>query len=103
MNQTTLFSDSIRERFQEFHSDHPEVYEQLVQLARTWVRHGGGKLGIATLFERLRWEWQVTGLTDSQGYKLNNNYRAHYARIIMDQEPDLVGIFEIRKLTSEEN
>jgi hypothetical protein len=30
-------------------------------------------------------------------FKLNNNYRAHYARLIMHQEPDLDGIFELRR------
>lgn len=84
--------------FREFHKKHPEVYVELVKLAREWKRAGGAKLGIATLFEKLRWEWHINGLKDVEGYKLNNNYRSVYARLIMDNEEDLAGLFEIRQL-----
>lgn len=98
----TLFNlDSIEANFWEFHEEHPEVYDQLLTLARQWVSHGKGKLGIATLFEKLRWEWHVNGLQDSKGYKLNNNYRALYARLLMERNPELRGLFEIRRLASE--
>jgi hypothetical protein len=93
--------NKIEQSFIEFHVKNPEVYAQLVHLARQWVNAGGAKLGIATLFEKLRWEWHVAGLTDSDGYKLNNNYRSLYARKIMNNEPDLNGVFEIRSLASE--
>lgn len=100
----TLFNlDSIEANFWEFHDNHPEVYDQLVALARQWRSRGHAKLGIATLFEKLRWEWHMQGLQDSQGYKLNNNYRALYARMIMANNPDLNGIFETRKLSTEKN
>ncbi len=93
--------NKLEQAFIEFHTQNPEVYNQLVRLARQWVNAGGAKLGIATLFEKLRWEWHVAGLSDSDGYKLNNNYRSLYARKIMAQEPDLNGVFEIRSLASE--
>ncbi len=93
--------NKLEQAFLDFHRERPEVYAQLVRLARQWVNAGGAKLGIATLFEKLRWEWHVAGLTDSDGYKLNNNYRSLYARLIMKQESDLDGVFEIRSLASE--
>lgn len=94
---------TLEEKFEEFDRQHPEVYRALVRLAREWVSVGGSKLGIATLFERLRWEWHVAGLRDSDGYKLNNSYRALYARKIMALEPDLVDLFETRVLSTERN
>lgn len=98
----TLFdTDTIESKFREFHRDHPEVYRQLVSLARQWMSAGHRKLGIATLFEKLRWEWHVNGLMDDDGFKLNNNYRALYARKIMAENPDLDGIFETRALATE--
>ena len=30
-------------------------------------------------------------------FKLNNNFTAHYARLLMAQEPDLEGFFETRE------
>jgi hypothetical protein len=92
--------DRIELEFKEFHIEHPEVYNELVKLARTWQSNGSDKLGIATLFEVLRWNSHLNPQRDS-GYKLNNNYRALYARLIMEQEPDLNGLFEIRERTTE--
>jgi hypothetical protein len=92
--------DRIELEFKEFHLEHPDVYNELVKLARTWQSNGSDKLGIATLFEVLRWNSHLNPERDS-GYKLNNNYRALYARLIMEQEPDLNGLFEIRERTTE--
>jgi hypothetical protein len=92
--------DRIEREFKDFHAEHPEVYWQLVKLARTWQTNGTAKLGIATLFEVLRWNSHLNPAHDG-GYKLNNNYRALYARLIMEQEPDLNGLFEIRERTAE--
>jgi hypothetical protein len=92
--------DRIELDFKQFHFEHPEVYTQLVSLARQWQRNGTAKLGIATLFEVLRWNSHLNPDKDG-GYKLNNNYRALYARLIMEQEQDLNGLFEIRERTTE--
>lgn len=93
-------SDHIEEAFREFHNAHPYVYDALVRLARQWKSAGHAKLGIATLYERLRWEWHVSGLKDNEGYKLNNNYKALYARKIMAEHPDLNGLFNLRERTA---
>jgi hypothetical protein len=92
--------DRIEREFKDFHAEHPEVYLQLVRLARTWQSNGTAKLGIATLFEVLRWNSHLNP-QHTGGYKLNNNYRALYARLIMEQEQDLANLFEIRERTTE--
>lgn len=92
-------SDRIEREFNQFHAEHPEVYSELVHLARTWKRNGTAKLGIATLFEVLRWNSHLNPHLHG-GYKLNNNYRALYARKIMEREPDLNGLFEVRERTT---
>jgi len=91
--------DRIELDFKQFHFEHPEVYEQLVRLARTWQANGTAKLGIATLFEVLRWNSHLNP-DKTGGYKLNNNYKALYARKIMDENPDLAGLFELRERTT---
>jgi hypothetical protein len=89
------FGTSMSERFETFHADNPQVYNTLVRLARQWINHTGRhKLGIATLFERARWELAIS--TTSADYKLNNTFRAWYARLIMANEPDLAGLFDCR-------
>lgn len=94
---SVLDYDRIEIAFNKFHEEHPEVYYKLVALAREWLASGHGRLGIATLFERLRWEWHVAGLEDRDGFKLNNNYRALYARKIMSDYPQLDGLFLLRE------
>ena len=87
--------------FDRFHSDNPRVYQVLVRLAREWVaRFGGHKLGIATLYETAR--WQITLATNDAEFRLNNNWRSYYARLIMAQEPDLAGLFDLRASKADE-
>ena len=63
--------------------------------AREWIAHTGRhKLGIATLYERARWE--ITLTTTDPDFKLNNDYRAYYARLLMLCEPDLEDMFNLR-------
>lgn len=84
------------EQFARFDRDNTRVYELLARFARQWIEQTGGKrIGIGALFERLRWEVVLT--TSDPDFKLNNNYRPFYARKLMAQEPDLAGLFEVRK------
>jgi hypothetical protein len=90
-----VFDATIADRFEDFHRDNPRVYNTLVRLAREWVKTTGhGKLGIATLYERARWDIALE--TRSADYKLNNDFRAYYARLIMRRERDLDGLFDLR-------
>lgn len=96
-HQLGLFDDPIEAAFRAFHHDHPEVYRELAVLARAWKTAGHKKLGIATLFEVLRWNAHLEG-RDVDGFKLNNNYRSRYARLLMANERDLDGLFDTREL-----
>lgn len=87
---------SLEERFWEFHRLNPSVYHALVRLARQVKAAGRTHFGIGALFERLRFEAALQTWGDE--YRLNNNYRSRYARLIMAQEPDLEGFFETREL-----
>jgi hypothetical protein len=93
-----IHGDTIWDKFQMFHMKHPEVYLELVRLAREWVAAGNYRLGIKTLIERLRWEWHVTGVQDVDGFKINNNFAPYYARMIMVENPELDGLFELRQI-----
>jgi hypothetical protein len=90
----------ISARFAEFHRENPRVYDELVRLARRGRQAGRTKMGINQLFEVLRWNVSLT--TRGEDFKLNNNYAPHYARLIMDRERDLAGIFELRRSHADE-
>jgi hypothetical protein len=46
----------------------------------------------------LRWEWQGATSDPTAAYRLNNNYRSRYVRLIEANEPDLADVFEKREL-----
>ena len=87
----------ITAAFERFHAANPHVYQAL----RTAALHAvarGRKVGMKAIYERVRWEYAVE--TREEPYKLNNNYTAHYARLLMESVPELHGYFETRNLRS---
>lgn len=86
---------SIQEQFEEYHAENPEVYELLVVLARDVKRRGYSKYSMKAVYERARWHMNIDK-GDSE-FKLNNNYHSRYARLIMEQEPDMKGFFKVRE------
>lgn len=87
----------LDESFRQFHEANPWVYVTLVRLARTAKQHGQERYGIAALFEVMRWERLMQTRHNAGDFKLNNNHRALYARLIMNSNPDLAGFFELRR------
>lgn len=90
-----MTDDDTAERFEQFHEDNPVVYVTMCHLAREWMaRTGHRRMGISQLTERCRWE--IAMRTNDPEFKINNTYRAYYARLIMANEPDLADVFELR-------
>ena len=78
-----------------------QMMDALVHLARDMRGTGRRTVGIAMLWEVLRWQHTRNTRDGHSEFKLNNSYRAHYARRIMDEHPDLAGIFNLRKQTAQ--
>jgi len=91
----------IDRQFWRFHQRHPEVYDELRSMCFRARARGRTRLGIGMLFEVLRWNRIIEGLPDeTEDFKLNNNYRSRYARLLMEREPELAGFFSTRRLTT---
>ena len=90
---------TIQERFEQFHAMNPHVYTHIVAIARELRRRGFRRIGIGMIFERLRWLHALA--TQGDDFKLNNNFRSRYARLIMDAEADLADAFEVRRLRAQ--
>jgi hypothetical protein len=91
--------ETIDRRFKEFHARNPRVYELLCRLARDAKQQGRSRIGIKMLWEVVRWNLS-RDLPHDETFKLPNDFHSRYARLIMAQEQDLAGIFEIRELRS---
>lgn len=89
---------TLQEKFERFDELNPWVYRQLVRMTLDLVERGRRRIGIGMLFEVMRWNWFMTTTDPDSDFKLNNNYRSRYARKLMDEYPELDGIFEVREL-----
>lgn len=85
---------SVEERFESFHKANPHVYEALVALASSLKGQGRKTFGMKALFEFLRFSYALQ--TSGDSYKINNSYAPFYARLIMQNEPQLTGFFNLR-------
>ena len=86
---------TIQERFEQFHEENPNVYDLVVKFSRQMANRRN-QCGMKMIWERVRWETAIT--TNDPEFKLNNNYTAHYARLVMRNEKDLEGFFKTREL-----
>jgi hypothetical protein len=99
-SQLSFLPDPIDQAFVAFHHANPQVYRQLVGLAREWKKAGHSKCSINMLFKVLRWDEGIR-TKSADGVKLNNSFRSRYARLVAANHPDLAGLFETRALASE--
>lgn len=88
-------TDRIAVKFAEFHMAHPWVYDRLRDLALDLRQNGVLHYGISGLYETLRYEASLKA-KDEEGFKLNNNFRALYARELAQKEPALTEFFKFR-------
>jgi hypothetical protein len=95
MNQRSLFDPTIDARFTEFHRENPGVYALLVSLARQAKAVGKTRIGIKALWETMHWNvW----LNTDEEPRFNNSYVSRYARLIVDNEPDIAPMIALRRL-----
>ncbi len=91
---------TIAERFEAFNLAHPEVLTELLRLARVRLASGETRISVKALWEDLRasLEGEFSAVMEASGdsYRLNNNHTAMYARALIDLEPGLSGVIELR-------
>lgn len=90
---------SYQAQFEAFHRRHPQVFAYLTELCFELRKKGWRHYGIKTLWERTRWHFHLE--KDPQfgdPFWLNNNFHSRYARLIVQQHPELKQFFEFREL-----
>jgi len=91
----SMKADLKQLQFESFHRQNPQIYKELVRLARIAKDAGMKTMGIRMLWEVTRWNLTVT-TRSSDRFKMNDHYHSRYARLIMKEEKDLEGIFKLR-------
>jgi len=92
---------TLEERFYEFHAANPHVYTVIVKKALALRERGITHFGMKAIFESLRYDAALQ--TGGDEYRLNNNYTAFYARLIMRNTAVLKDFFETREQSAVES
>ena len=99
--------EEMAEQCQAFHNKHPEVWKLFVEFTHDVIRAGFKNYSANAIFERIRWEVDVVSMrsvvtegANRKPFKLNNNYRAYYARRFHRMYPQHDGFFRTREQTS---
>lgn len=88
-------NDPLVQSWWRFHRKNPHVYTRLKVLALRTKAKGLEHYGIAALFEVMRYESLTTA---GEPWKMNNSYRALYARLLEYEVPQLNGFFRMSRL-----
>lgn len=98
--QGELFSQmesTVYKHFLDFHIKFPQVYILFEKFALQLIAKGETKLGSKMIIERIRWEIK-TNSKDNDGFKINNNFTAHYSRLFIKYNPLYKDYFEFREI-----
>lgn len=90
---------NLRRAWKKFRAENPEVWKKLVRRSLQLRIRGVKRIGIATLFEAMRYDHILKTASDDD-WKLNQNHRAYAARDLMFEIPGLEGLFEVRGVRS---
>lgn len=97
--QFNLFAEqnSVYVRFTKFHTQYPKVYELFKAFALDLIRKGHTRIGARMIIERIRWEF-ATGSKDDMGFKINNDFICHYARLFINEHKEYAEYFDTRQI-----
>ena len=96
--ETLPFGDSIQSRFERFHDANPWVLTKLEEMTGELIARGRRRIGIAMLFEVIRWEHLRS--TTGDPFRLNNSFRSRYVRLMIHRHPEWADVFETRETRS---
>lgn len=85
---------TLLDKFNKYHEANPHVYEMFKRFAWEAIQAGRKTLSAKFIFERIRWETEVSAKGDE--FKVNNNYHSYYARHFMAEYPDAPAKFRTR-------
>lgn len=88
--------EKLRDGFEDFHRQNPHVYLKIVSMVRQAKARGRTRVGMAQIFEVLRWEYGLRSDT-TEPFKLNNSYRSFMTRLVEQNHPELRGVLTMRK------
>lgn len=88
--------DTIQDRFESFNALNPWVLESFERMTADYLSRGHARIGIGMLTEVLRWHYSRQ--TAGDAFKINNDYRSRYVRLLIERHPEWADAFQCRTL-----
>ena len=83
-------------KFYEYHKANPQVADWFLRAAQSMQKKEDRKrYGIGALTEQIRWDIRI-GVIKTEGFRISNDIRACYARLIIMRDPSLCGLFSLK-------
>jgi hypothetical protein len=89
--------DEVEQRFWGYHERNPRVFHELRDIAVGLRNAGHTKWSIDGITEVLRWQRAIVTVDSSCPFKIANDYRPLYARLLMRDVPTLENFFDVRE------
>jgi hypothetical protein len=86
----------LLERFRAFHDENPKVYDEFKDFALQMAKTGRKKYSAWTIVNRIRWERDLESI--GSVFKINNDFIALYARLLIYHLPEMEEFFELRTM-----
>ena len=84
---------TLQERFEQFHQQNSHIYDMLVELSRKMkAKKTMRQWSVYAAYELVRYQWN-NRTRSFDDYKLPNEFRPIYSRLIMEQNPTLTVSF----------
>ena len=88
------FSTKTIEDFKKFHTENPQVYIEFRRLSHAMKNTGRKKYSVDAIIHVVRWNLNIQ--TTGKTFKINNNIRSIYGRLLAYYEPEFLDFFEFR-------
>ena len=93
--QTLLFHGISDDFFPTYHKENPQIYEAFEKFTLEAIKKGHKKFSAEFIFNIIRWKTGVSAEADK--FKVNNNYKAFYSRLFMNNNEEYKDFFRTRK------
>lgn len=87
---------NLLKRFKEFHEKNGFVYQEFYKLSTKMKLNGRKKYSAWTIINKIRWDYDLK--TKGDVFKINNDFIALYARLVIYNDPALSDFFSLREM-----
>jgi len=91
--------EGLLNKFEKYHKENPQVFLGFKRLAIKMKRAGHSKYSHVSIIEALRWSIDLKG---GKPFKINNDFKALYARLMLHYWKNFDGFFSLRKMKQED-